>query len=179
MSILQNLKDRQCDIEKYSVYVNEAENCATFYLWNLTGQLIGFQCYRPSKSKVRGKKFDYKEMKYYTHISKPDNKTTHFAVFGLETNNKKLNNLYVVEGLFDVVKLHNAGYNAIATFGASPSKTLKNWLYKMPYKTIAICDGDSAGLKLSNSTDDFIQCPDGEDPASWNGLINAVKQYEM
>jgi DNA primase len=124
-----------------------------FLLWNISGQLTGYQQYKylaPKKGK------NPKELKYFTRGK---------GVWGLQYLNTKLSTMYVVEGVFDAVRLHNLGLNCIAVLGNSP-KPLKTWLNTLSYKTIAVCDGDRAGRALSKCADTSICLPEGEDLGS-------------
>ena len=47
----EHLKSRHLDLELHRPVLDEAEGVVTFYLWNLSGQLVGYQQYRPSGEK--------------------------------------------------------------------------------------------------------------------------------
>jgi DNA primase len=126
---------------------------AYFYLWNLSGQLTGYQQYKYLAPK---KGNNPKELRYFTRGT---------GVWGLQYLNSSLSTLYVVEGVFDAVKLHNLGLNCIAALGNSP-KHMKTWLNTLKYKTVAVCDGDRAGLELADCTDQSVVLPEGEDLGS-------------
>ena len=73
--------------------VTEHNNVYTFPLWNLSGQLVG----------------------YFTYLPKSTN-----TAWGLELLNPEKPYLLVVEGVFDAVKLHNLGVNALAVLANDP-----------------------------------------------------------
>lgn len=53
--MLEHLKQRSLNPNLYSgVWLGEEENTVTFGMWNLSGQLVGFQQYRPLAGKGRG-----------------------------------------------------------------------------------------------------------------------------
>ena len=53
-NIIQHLKDRGVDFEKTKVIVDIDSDVAVFLLYNMSGQLVGYQQYNPSKPKSRG-----------------------------------------------------------------------------------------------------------------------------
>lgn len=130
------------------------EQHCTVLLWNLSGQLTGYQVYTPNAPKQAKIPRD---ARYFTKGK---------GIWGLQYLNSALTTLYVVEGIFDAVKLHNLGQNAIAMLGSTPNPLLKNWLNSLQYKTVAICDGDAAGIKLAAFTDTQICLPEKEDLGS-------------
>lgn len=127
----------------------------TFYLWNLSGQLKGFQQYN-----WKGTKQDHNsvEGKYYT-ISKSGP-----SFYGIEWFNPTLPVTFICEGIFDCISLLNYG-NALAVLTNDP-KPLRQQLSLLPGKKVVVCDNDKAGLKLAKYGDDVILCPLGEDPNS-------------
>ena len=51
--MLQHLKDRHLDINRYEgLYINEEQKLCTFLLYNLSGQIVGFQQYRKDAPKT-------------------------------------------------------------------------------------------------------------------------------
>lgn len=105
----------------------------TFYLYNLSGQIVGYQQYRPGGSKAANN--NPREGRYYTYCQKADRMN---SIGGLETYNwSKV--LFVVEGLFDAVKLWRRGYACVWLCGI-PSKSVQHWLRNQPHPTIALLD---------------------------------------
>lgn len=148
-TVLNHLKHRHVNVELYNgLTVSEETNSATFLLWNLSGQLVGYQQYRPEQPKM-DHKLDPRELRYFTYATKGELKSQMHAVFGLELldPNKKL--LFVVEGVFDAVRLHNLGLNAVAVLGCNP-KQMKTWLWSLNYTVVPVCEGDKAGQKLKS-----------------------------
>jgi hypothetical protein len=142
----QHLKDRHM----FHKDVIVDKNSAIFMLWNLSGQLTGYQQYIPFAPK-KGK--DPRKLRYFTRGG---------GVWGLQYLIPGVSVLYVTEGIFDAVKLQNLGLNAIALLGNSP-KTLKLWLGSLGYTTVAVCDGDRAGLELAKYAKYSIILPEGKD----------------
>ena len=93
MTVLQNLRSRYFDMNLHTVWVDEDEGVATFPLWNLSGQLVGYQQYRPSANK---KKDNHPKMsRYFTY-----RKNRVVGVWGLESWNLS-DTLFVTEGTTD------------------------------------------------------------------------------
>lgn len=132
------------------VYIDTDKEIVTFPLWSFTGKMMGIQIYRWKESKKR---------KYHTV-----NKSGWSMIWGIEflPPLSDIRVLCVVEGIWDAIRLINAGYPCIAVLCNSP-KHLKSTLSVIPCKTRSICDGDKAGEKLANATDDSIILPAGED----------------
>lgn len=160
--LTKHLKDRCFDVSKYSaVWLNNKENVVTFGLWNLSGSLVGFQQYRPLATKERYE--NPSDMRYFTIGSKVG-KTTQLLAFGVELLDRKQRVLFLVEGVFDAVPLHNRNVNALATLSNNP-KHLSSWLKTLGYYLVALCEGDKAGKKLAAVADEAVYLPEGKDPA--------------
>lgn len=139
-------------------------------LFDLSGAVCGYQQYRPDADKM--KKNHPREGRYFTY--RTPGRT---AVFGLETWSWSTP-LFLVEGIFDCVRIHNAGFAAIAMLTNDP-KHLGGWLRSLSRPLFAICDSGAAGLKLAKFADRYALCPEGQDLGSMsddgaNDLINAV-----
>lgn len=168
--IIQHLKQRGVDLSKTKVIVDEDTVSATFLIYNLSGKLIGYQYYNPNGSKsfqVYKKEFKNKvpdiesikkTSKYYTWISDTQKGV---SVYGLETYDRHSEFLFITEGVFDCIKIHNSGYPAIATLTNAGSSELKTWLKILPQKIIAICDNDDSGEKLKAAADYYYNSPNG------------------
>lgn len=141
--ILDHLKSRYLNTNLHRTWLDENNYLATFPLWNLSNQLVGYQKYNPKGDK---KTFNNPTLgKYYTYRTKPEN-----AVWGLESWNVS-NPLFVTEGIFDAARLTWNNMSAIAVMSNDPSDTIKNWLWTIRKfrPVIAVCDNDAAGRKLA------------------------------
>ena len=127
---------------------------ASFALWNLSGQWVGYQQYRPHAGKSVPN--DPKMSRYYTYAK------SKVAVWGLETYLWRSDVLFVTEGVFDACKLHNLGLPAVAVLSNDP-KSLRPWLSSLPRLTVAVCDDDAAGHKLAKLCSRALICPGGLD----------------
>ena len=154
--IIAHLKERGVDPSKTHVIVDVENKIATFLLYNLSGQLVGYQRYNPNGDKKD--RSNSLGAKYYSYISKESPATSKLAVWGLDNVTTKDRILYVTEGIFDAIKIQNAGLPVIAVLGNNP-KPLKAWFKALGKHTIAILDDDAAGEKLKNITDDSVVVP--------------------
>lgn len=157
----QHLSERHCQTDIYgnSLVLNEEDRVVTFLLWNFSGQLVGYQQYRPDNHEKAVK--NHPDKRYYLLLGDEggeiQNKSKRrLGVFGIETLKRfPLGPILLVEGIFDAVRLHSAGYAALALLSANPKKT-KPWLSLINRTKIAICDGDAEGRNLAKYGDDSI-----------------------
>ena len=153
-----HLRERGVDPSKTKVIMDMENGIATFMLYNLSGQAVGYQRYNP-----RGDKKDHSNSlaaKYYTYITKESPKIAKLAVWGTENIDPRNPYLFVTEGIFDANKLKNAGYPAIAVLTNNPEH-LRPWFKILNKKIVAIVDKDSAGSKLKKYADQWFEVPDG------------------
>lgn len=144
---------RHVDLSLYSIALDDVEGVATFMLYDLSGAVTGYQQYRPDAGKER--KNHPREGRYYTYKS-----AGRTAVFGLETWSWS-RALFITEGIFDCVRLHNEGLAAIATLSNDP-KHLRTWLWAIQRPIFAVCDSGSAGIKMAKFADRHYVCEDGD-----------------
>lgn len=137
------------------VFIDRFEEVVTFPLWSCTGKLVGYQKYDWNSDKLRNN--DIKG-KYYTYRRK--DWLTFWGLDLIDLSSEEP--LYVVEGVWDAVSVLNAGYRCIAVLSNNP-KGLRNLLNCLPCKTVALCDGDKAGMMLSRVTDVRVVLPEGKD----------------
>lgn len=148
-----HLLSRGFDPKKYKVFISERDLSATFLLYNLLGRIVGYQRYSPSFPK-QGR--DPRFMAYFTWASRNEH-----TIWGWEYLQKSADRLYLTEGIFDAVKILNAGHNAIALLGNAGSPAVRQYLRALPYTKIAICDNDEAGKTLAKSADLWYNTPAG------------------
>ena len=153
-TLLEHLKSRGMDPSRYPIAYDHDEGIVTFLLFNGTGQLVGYQQYRPSQPSKQ-KKNDPKSGRYYTYLPKETD-----GVFGLDVLNHSDRTIYIVEGVFKAAVLHRLGYNSIAVLTSTP-KRLKPWfkILRQTWNLVAIGDPDDAGLKLVNTIKNGFQSP--------------------
>lgn len=157
IDIESHLLSRGIDPARTRVISDKSAGIATFLLFNTSGKLVGYQQYNPSAPKSG--KIAKDLMKYYTYVSKLDN-VREIAVWGLETVNVNDEFIFIVEGIFDAVKIHNAGYPALAVLSNDP-KHIRSWLRAMNKFVVVIEDNDaSAGRKLASIGNASVKTPD-------------------
>jgi hypothetical protein len=174
MTVLENLKSRHFDMNVHTVWIDEDEGVATYPLWNLTGQMVGYQQYRPSATK---KKDNHpRESRYFSW-----RKDKVVGVWGLESWSFS-NTLFITEGVFDAARLTARGYSAIATLSNDVDPPLARWLWvtRKNRPVVAICDGDVAGRKLAKLGHCYHVMTEGKDmgEASDEYVTNFLKDYK-
>lgn len=151
MSImLEHLKSRWFDPSRYNgVWVEP--NSVTLALWNMSGQMVGYQKYQPGSPRGNGV-----DARYYSFFGEHK-----LGVWGLETVDLG-GTLFLTEGVFDACRLHAYNLQAVAVVCNNP-KHLKNWLSMLPHFKVAALDGDVAGDALSKYVDKSVKLPHGKD----------------
>jgi len=152
--IESHLRDRGIDPTRMGVILDKKANIATFLLYNLSGQLVGYQQYNPAGSK---KEHSKELSKYYNYISKTGT-ISKLAVYGVETISDRFPFIFLVEGVFDAAKIHNAGFPAIAVLSNNP-KILRSWLFALRKKVYVVADNDAAGRALAKFGDRAFTVP--------------------
>jgi len=125
-------------------WIDQENEIVTFPLWSPSGNLVGYQRYTWHNEKLRSN-----EGRYFTWIGETYRP---YAVWGWEYYNRP-GPLFIAEGIWDAIRVVNAGYSCFATMTATPHKTFKNWLSLVTgnRERIALCDNDenNAGLSLA------------------------------
>lgn len=141
--VSDNLRERHFDTSKLTAWVDEVEGVATFPLWNLSGQMCGYQQYRPAASK---KKDNHpRDSRYFTW-----RKGKVAGVWGLESWTAS-NVLYVTEGVFDACRLVSLGLSAVATLANDVDDSTLAWFHTVRQfrPVVVVRDNDKAGAKLA------------------------------
>ena len=122
----RHLLSRGCDPKRYACHLDNEEFVATFMLYAPgTGKLVGYQQYRPfapKTSDAAAKGLARQSLRYFTHDVEGE-----LALFGTETLSMYDGPVYLVEGIFDAVKLHALGLACLAVLGngAVPKRGVK------------------------------------------------------
>lgn len=157
-SLDDHLESRWFRQSLYVCYPDRDSSCLTLPLWNLSGQMVGYQVYSPLLSKERDKA-NPRNMRYFTYASEGQ-----VCVWGLETLRYDLP-LYLTEGVFDACRLHWYGLPAVALL-TNNAVHLRGWLRCLPVKKVACVQGDKAGMALAKFGDSCVYLPTGEDVGS-------------
>ena len=145
MNIKSDLKQRHLNTDLHPTIIDETTNTATFLLYNLSGQLTGYQFYNPNGSKTIFQ--DKLHSKYYTYRNKHYPTVT---LWGIESLNSLYQPIFLTEGIFDAARMTSLNFSALATLTNDPPKDYINFLLLLNRPIIAVCDNDVAGQKLKN-----------------------------
>jgi hypothetical protein len=174
MNVLEHLKSRHFDSVVHTVWVDDDEGVATYPLWNLTGQMVGYQQYRPSATKKRDN--HPRDSRYFNW-----RKDKVVGAWGLESW-KFSNTLFVTEGVFDACRLTSRGFSAVALLSNDIDSSTREWLYMVKSNrfVVAVCDNDVAGRKLAKCGHVAHVMEDGKDmgEASDEYVTNFLKEYK-
>lgn len=154
--MLTHLKSRHLNVDLHRPVIDDVERVATFYMWNLSGSLVGFQQYRPEGEKKPNN--NPKIGKYYTYRKQPT-----LCVWGVESLYLTPHVLFITEGIFDAARLTERGVSAIAVLSSNMGWDLHNWLSMLNRKVVVICDGDKAGAQLAKFGDISLCLLGGKD----------------
>ncbi len=163
-------RERYVRLELYRPILTE--NVVTFYLYNLSGQIIGYQSHQPNVRNRCG--FNLPENRYYTYRKLPT-----ITMFGTETLGLHNGPIFLTEGLFDSCRFSYFGYSSLATLCNDPPKDYLNYLKCLGRPIIAVCDNDKAGLKLAKLGDYVEVVTDYKDvgEASQEYVLSLIDKY--
>lgn len=163
---------RHIDFNIHKVWLDE-ENClATFPLWNLSGQLTGYQTYNPKADKFKSN--DIKG-RYYTYRNKKA-----VSIWGLESWNFS-NTLFVTEGIFDASRLTEWGCSAVALLSNNPNQSVKSWfsIIRQSRPVVSVSDPGDGGKYLKKLSHIDVPCENTDlgDSPDWV-VDKLVKNYK-
>ena len=153
MNLVEHLKSRHLDLELHRPVLDLENNVATFYLWNLSGSLCGFQQYRPEASKAPSN--HPRESRYFTYRKQPT-----LALFGVESLHLTPSVVFLTEGVFDACRLTELGVSALAVLSNDPTPQLHEFLRCLNRKVVVVADNDAAGRKLAKFGHEVVFCED-------------------
>lgn len=112
---------------------------------------------------------EHQEPRYYNYWNFPRSE----VLFGIHSVPNDVENLIVVEGPMDVMRLTEYGHHAVAILGSSPSRKQVNMATWFDASLYLMTDGDNQGRKIIKqfkyyAPDEALlldaQCPEGTDP---------------
>ena len=157
------------DMDLHRPILDPVEGVITFMLWNLSGQMVGYQQYRPEAGKDR--KNSPRESKYFTYRKSPT-----LAVWGVESLHLTPGIVYITEGIFDACRLTKLGVSALAVLSNDPRPELKNWLDSLNRLVVVVADNDPAGRKLAKFGHRVVYTTDHDlGDSSEEFVLNLVK----
>lgn len=165
----EHLKSRHLNLELHRPVLDETNRVVTFYLWNLSGQLVGIQQYRPDGLKTQSN--NPREGKYFTYRKQPT-----VAVWGVESLHFG-GTIFLCEGVFDACRLTERGCSALAVLSNNPGQDLKNWLDCLGRKVVAVCDNDDAGRRLAKYGHQVVYCHDKDLGDSSDEFVTSLMRF--
>jgi DNA primase len=163
--MVTHLKDRGIDPSKTRYILDEESGDTFFFLYNLSGQMVGYQKYNPNYDK-KGQNSksleDPRKTKYYNCVG-DEYKGKKIAVWGLESLKMTDKYLFITEGIFDIARAHEAGHPGVAVLCNDPNPQLGLWLKTLPQTKVVIYDNDKAGQKLIKLGDYAFSVDTGKD----------------
>lgn len=153
MNLLEHLKDRHLDLEVHNPVLDHKNNLVTFYLYNLSGCIVGYQQYRPNASKEA--KNNPREGRYFTYRKQPT-----LALFGVESLHLTPHVVFLVEGVFDAARLTELGVSALAVLSNDPTPQLHEFLRCLNRRVVVVADNDTAGRRLAKFGHEVVFCDD-------------------
>lgn len=164
-----HLLSRHMNLELHNPVLDNEENVATFYLWNLSGKMVGYQQYRPDATKE--KKNDPRSGRYFTVRKSPT-----VAVWGTESLNLNNNLVFVCEGIFDAARFTNRGFPALAVLSNDPTQDVRNWLGCLARRVVVVCDSGDAGKRLKRLSRESFTVPEGDMGSASEELVSFLLQ---
>lgn len=165
IQIEEHLKKRGIDPEKTRIIIDKESQDVFFFLYNLSGQMVGYQKYNPNYPKTgQNTVSDPRMVKYYNYITEEE-RGRMIAVWGLESLKMTDKYFFIVEGIFDAARIHQAGHPAIAMLCNNPNEQTKEWLKTLPHTKIVIYDndGNKDSLKLKSCGEHSFTVESGKD----------------
>jgi len=147
-AVLNNLYERKLNVDLHRPIIDEDSGAATFILYSLNGNILGYHQYRPFADKKNDN--NPKTSKYYTYRIK-----TQIPFWGAESYYINDGPIFLTEGIFDGSRLTYRGQTCFSVLCNNPSPDLKNFFKMLPRPVVAICDNNSAGMKLKKFGDYF------------------------
>jgi len=154
---INHLLSRGVDASRTYFVYDEQTNNTYFFLYNLNGNIVGYQKYNPDYPKEGGLGY---LGRYFTKVQKGATGHSKIAVFGLDTYSIDSKYIFIAEGVFDIIKVHNLNEPGIANLGCSVSPQAKNWYSTLPQIKIVIQDRDDAGTELGAVGDYIYTVPE-------------------
>lgn len=156
-TMLDYVRRRHVDLDLHKPVLDEVERTVTYFLWNLSGRLVGYQQNRPDAAKSP-QKLGPKFARYFTYRKQPT-----LGVWGVESLFLQEGPVFLCEGVYDAARLTKRGASALAACSNDPAKDLRNWLSCLRRPVVAVCDNDAAGRKLAKFGDYVEVAPNGDD----------------
>jgi hypothetical protein len=156
LDMVVHLRSRHLDLDLHNPIIDQDEKVSTLFLYTLSGNIIGYQQYRPGASKVP---YNHPKLsRYYTY-----RKQQIVSMWGVESLYISEGPIFVCEGVFGASRFTNRRVSALAALCNDPPKDYKNWLDCIPRKKVVICDKGPPGEKLARLSPNYEIITDHED----------------
>ena len=143
-----------------------------FPFHDVTGKVIGFGGRIMKKAENTGKYVNSPQSELF------DKSQTLYGIFQAKNAIAKADRVYMVEGYFDVISMHQSGIkNVVASSGTSLTTNQVRQLKRFTSNITVMYDGDAAGIHASMRGIDMllqdgfnvrvVALPDGDDPDSF------------
>lgn len=135
------------DIAKFELGYDSVENRLTFPLYNMYGDIVGFNKRRLEET----------QEKKYIHSSNSNvfNKSSY--LYNIHNIDKTLDYVFITEGVFDVILASKYGLNnVVCTLGCNFTEEHYNILIKMGLTPVLLYDNDEKGQASIRSAADLI-----------------------
>ena len=146
-----HLRDRHIDLELHRPIVDTKTWTVSFLMWNLTGQLVGYQQYHPWMTKSRSND-DNGRYKSVAGYNQPH------PVWGMETLCNS-STIFITEGIFDAARLTEKGVAALAMMGRIVPPHIRLMLSSLSRPVVIVCDNDGPGIELASIRGEIIIPP--------------------
>lgn len=177
----EHLKSRNMQVERYqNLHIDEENNIATFLLFSLSGNIVGFQRYNPKGNKERR---NDETQKYFCHFTNEGEENQNkgkkkIGFFGVETLQYREDIVFLTEGVFAAVRFHNMNLPALAVLKNDPKDFLHQIeLLKKTRKVVVFFDNDNAGMKLRKYGHDSFTCEGDVDNLTDEQFELVVKNF--
>lgn len=155
----EHLISRNVDLNLHTPVI--APEVSTFLLYNMSGQIVGYQRYNPSFPSAfpgDGRQTNLRDRRYYNYVS-----SGQIGMFGLESYRANTKCVFITEGIFDCCRLTKRGATSFAVLTNNPSTSMRNFLLCLGVPIVAVCDDDPSGVKLRKAGHYFETVQDGKD----------------
>lgn len=169
--LIAHLRSRHIDFCLHRPIICPETSSITFLLWNCSGQLVGYQRYKPDQTKQKGN--DPRFGRYFTRKS-----SSTVAVWGIESLCYP-GPVFVCEGIFDAARLTEIRQPAIAVLSSNPDQNTRNFINSIGRPTIAVCDADAAGKLLAKSTTTSITVQGGDLGSAPHDFVEYLVKHRM
>lgn len=125
-------------------------NCLIMPIYNVADKVASVAGFNPFRYTEAHEKQDWSET-YYSYASSKVFKRGSYLFYEEGEYKRALEDGYVflTDGVFDAISVHEAGFNAMAMMGSNVTPEIASMLLFVK-RVLVLCDNDDAGYKLVN-----------------------------